>query len=183
MSDHRHGKVHLLKPCGVEEEDEEPPSPADPPCSITTPGPGASTPSNISKPRRRSCSKPDPDTGLGPVSAGPAVKNLKSPDCDQTLDIKGTGKTQQGKSEPNGNYVTLQEPRGVQEARCQDGSRKRRPVTVDTSKAKTSLEALKLSIKQLKWKEVRQHPQLLCVRQQTVRSEVICGPNLLFCTR
>lgn len=33
--------------------------------------------------------------------------------------------------------------------------RKARSVTVDTSKAKTSLEALKLSIRQLKWKEVR----------------------------
>lgn len=33
--------------------------------------------------------------------------------------------------------------------------RKTRSVTVDTSKAKTSLEALKLSIRQLKWKEVR----------------------------
>jgi len=32
--------------------------------------------------------------------------------------------------------------------------RKKKHVTVDTSKAKTSLEALKLSIKQLKWKEV-----------------------------
>ncbi|XP_016334639.1 tubulin polyglutamylase TTLL11-like, partial [Sinocyclocheilus anshuiensis] len=38
----------------------------------------------------------------------------------------------------------------------EDGSKaakKRRGVTVDTSKAKTSLEALKMSIRQLKWKE------------------------------
>ncbi|XP_006890807.1 PREDICTED: tubulin polyglutamylase TTLL11 [Elephantulus edwardii] len=36
--------------------------------------------------------------------------------------------------------------------RCPE-SRPRRPVTVDSSKARTSLEALKISIRQLKWKE------------------------------
>ncbi|XP_003407542.3 tubulin polyglutamylase TTLL11 isoform X1 [Loxodonta africana] len=34
-----------------------------------------------------------------------------------------------------------------------DESRPRRPVTVDSSKARTSLDALKISIRQLKWKE------------------------------
>ncbi|KAK2120267.1 Tubulin polyglutamylase ttll11 [Saguinus oedipus] len=33
-----------------------------------------------------------------------------------------------------------------------------RPVTVDSSKARTSLDALKISIRQLKWKEVRPGP-------------------------
>lgn len=36
--------------------------------------------------------------------------------------------------------------------------REPRPVTVDSSKARTSLEALKISIRQLKWKEVRPSP-------------------------
>lgn len=65
-------------------------------------------------------------------------------------------KVQKGKSESNGNDV--QAPRNLQEGRSEEAARpakKRRPVTVDSAKAKTSLEALKLSIKQLKWKEVR----------------------------
>ncbi|XP_013886234.1 tubulin polyglutamylase TTLL11, partial [Austrofundulus limnaeus] len=150
MTDHHHGKVndHLMKPCGEEEEEEENEepgsSPSDPPCSITTPGPGGS--SGFSKPQRRSRTKLDSDAGLSP-----AGKNLNSPDCVQNL--KGTGKILQGKSETNGNY--LQGTRSIQDQQGQDGPRKRRPVTVDTSKAKTSLEALKLSIKQLKWKEIR----------------------------
>lgn len=86
-----------------------------------------------------------------------AVKNFNSPICDQTLHIKGTGKILQGKTaESNGNYV--HESSNTQETRCEDEfklPRKRRPVTVDTSKAKTSLEALKLSIKELQWKQVR----------------------------
>lgn len=36
--------------------------------------------------------------------------------------------------------------------------RSQRPVTVDSSKARTSLDALKISIRQLKWKEVRPGP-------------------------
>lgn len=35
------------------------------------------------------------------------------------------------------------------------GSSSLRPVTVDSSKARTSLEALKISLRQLRWKEVR----------------------------
>ncbi|KAM9206900.1 tubulin polyglutamylase TTLL11 [Dugong dugon] len=38
-------------------------------------------------------------------------------------------------------------------SRRPDESRPRRPVTVDSSKARTSLDALKISIRQLKWKE------------------------------
>ncbi|XP_028274406.1 tubulin polyglutamylase TTLL11 isoform X2 [Parambassis ranga] len=73
------------------------------------------------------------------------------------LHIKGTGKILQGKSETNGNYVTIhhESSKSTQDTRREEGfkTRRRRPVTVDTSKAKTSLEALKISIKQLKWKE------------------------------
>lgn len=64
-------------------------------------------------------------------------------------------KLQKGKTETNGN--SLQPAKDLQEARSEDAmkpAKKRRPVTVDSAKAKTSLEALKLSIKQLKWKEV-----------------------------
>ncbi|XP_039722637.1 tubulin polyglutamylase TTLL11 isoform X3 [Pteropus medius] len=39
--------------------------------------------------------------------------------------------------------------------RRSDEYRSQRPVTVDSSKARTSLDALKISIRQLKWKEVR----------------------------
>lgn len=65
-------------------------------------------------------------------------------------------KLQKGTTETNGNFV--QPSKNLQEARSEDAmkpAKKRRPVTVDSAKAKTSLEALKLSIKQLKWKEVR----------------------------
>ncbi|XP_017286699.1 tubulin polyglutamylase TTLL11 [Kryptolebias marmoratus] len=144
MSDRHHGKVkiHQMKPCGEAEDEEPGSSPSDP-----TPGPGSS---DLPTLRRRSRSKPDPDAGSG---RGPAGKNLNSPGCEQTLEVKGTGKVPHGKSETNGNYVAVQEGRSILEPRCQEGLRKRRAVTVDTSKAKTSLEALKLSIKQLKWKE------------------------------
>lgn len=77
-----------------------------------------------------------------------AAKNLTN--------LTGGVKTLKGQSETNGNYV--QGPRNPQESRSEEAvkpARKRRPVTVDSAKAKTSLEALKLSIKQLKWKEVR----------------------------
>lgn len=117
----------------------------------------ASGSSNAGKQRGKRSSK---DSG-GKSSQGfavpvLAVKNLNSPLCEESLHIKGTGKILQGKSESNGNYLASHESRNAQETRCEDGvklPRKRRPVTVDTSKAKTSLEALKLSIKELKWKE------------------------------
>ncbi|XP_023663737.1 tubulin polyglutamylase TTLL11 isoform X1 [Paramormyrops kingsleyae] len=69
------------------------------------------------------------------------------------LQVKGTGKALQGRAETNGVAAP-----GHQEGDRgkEDGNkvaRKRRAVTVDTSKAKTSLEALKVSIRQLKWKE------------------------------
>ncbi|XP_061589292.1 tubulin polyglutamylase TTLL11 [Cololabis saira] len=101
------------------------------------------------------CVKPVSDWPLLGSAAypSPAVINLNNPGCEQALRIKGTGKILQGKAESNGNCGS----RNVQETHSrEDGcvcSLKRKPVTVDISKAKTSLEALKLSIKQLKWKE------------------------------
>lgn len=74
--------------------------------------------------------------------------------------IKGTSRLLKGKTAANGHVESCQRQT---EGKCEhhgkeDGSKvakKRRAVTVDTSKAKTSLEALKMSIRQLKWKEVR----------------------------
>ncbi|KAL3041990.1 hypothetical protein OYC64_020037 [Pagothenia borchgrevinki] len=82
-------------------------------------------------------------------------RNVNKLGHERTLHIKGTGKILQGKNNEN-NGVSMRPSKNIQEARREDGfklARKRRPVTVDTSKAKTSLEALKLSIRQLKWKE------------------------------
>lgn len=73
--------------------------------------------------------------------------------------LTGGVKIQKGKTETNGNLV--QPSKNLQEARSEDTMKpvkKGRPVTVDSAKAKTSLEALKLSIKQLKWKEVCKKP-------------------------
>lgn len=73
---------------------------------------------------------------------------------ERMLQIKGTGKVLQGKTETNG--VVVPNHRSRDPHTKEDGklTKKRKPVTVDTSKAKTSLEALKVSIRQLKWKEV-----------------------------
>lgn len=77
---------------------------------------------------------------------------------EQNLHIKGTGRLLKSKTAANGHVESCQrqtdekcEHRGKE-----DGgkvAKKRRAVTVDTSKAKTSLEALKMSIRLLKWKE------------------------------
>ncbi|XP_051794081.1 tubulin polyglutamylase TTLL11 isoform X2 [Acanthochromis polyacanthus] len=132
------------------------------PSSITIPA------TDASKPRSKSRSKPGKDdknsSGKqisdlslhGSVVSAAAEKNLNRLGYERTLHIRGTGKILQGKKETNGNYVTIHASKNNQEARREDGfklARKRRPVTVDTSKAKTSLEALKISIRQLKWKE------------------------------
>ncbi|XP_036435819.1 tubulin polyglutamylase TTLL11 [Colossoma macropomum] len=105
-------------------------------------------PRNRSKSRSKTSSrdrnanvKQDSDKSKAPSRVG----------SDQMLQIKGTGKILQGKAETNGSREEDKAAIGKE-----GGSKvvqKRRAVTVDTSKAKTSLEALKLSIKQLKWKE------------------------------
>ncbi|XP_051552501.1 tubulin polyglutamylase TTLL11-like isoform X1 [Myxocyprinus asiaticus] len=77
---------------------------------------------------------------------------------EQALQIKGTGRTLTGKTAKNGHVESCQRQT---DGKCEHHgkedrskvAKKRRPVTVDISKAKTSLEALKLSIRQLKWKE------------------------------
>lgn len=83
-------------------------------------------------------------------------KNLNRLEHDRILQIRGTGKVLQAKSEANGNYMNNPPLKNVQDTHHENGfkpSRMKKQVTVDTSKAKTSLEALKLSIKLLKWKE------------------------------
>ncbi|KAG8447555.1 hypothetical protein GDO86_014889 [Hymenochirus boettgeri] len=75
----------------------------------------------------------------------------RRPDHKET-DAKGTrlpsrGKQQQDKKDPT---------------KKGDGRSQNRQVTVDSSKAKTSLEALKISIKQLKWKEFPLGRRLPC---------------------
>lgn len=163
MSDHDGNvKVQLgqMKSLGEDAEKELAPvsspsaSPDPPRRTTTTTGTDASGSSNAGKQRAKrstkdSCGKSSQGFAVPVI----AVKNLNSPPlCEESLHIKGTGKILQGKSESNGNYVAIHESRNTQDVFKLP--RKRRPVTVDTSKAKTSLEALKLSIKELKWKEV-----------------------------
>ncbi|KAM7368760.1 hypothetical protein PAMP_013067 [Pampus punctatissimus] len=154
---------------GVDTEEQEVPVssvPTDPP-SITIAGRDAANTSITCKHRSKSRSKPGKDDKnscgkhISDLSLHASVsahigKHFNKLGNEQTLHIRGTGRILQGKSETNGNYVTINPSKNIQETRREDGfkhARKRRPVTVDTSKAKTSLEALKLSIKQLKWKE------------------------------
>uniref|UniRef100_A0A665WXE2 Tubulin tyrosine ligase-like family, member 11 n=1 Tax=Echeneis naucrates TaxID=173247 RepID=A0A665WXE2_ECHNA len=145
-----------------------PPSSVSPhPSSITVAGEDACNTSITSKHRGRGhtkqgrddripCGKHISDVSLHGTVSAHAGKNLNGLVHERALHVRATGKILQGKSETNGNYVTIHASKNIQDARQEDGfklARKRRPVTVDISKAKTSLEALKLSIKQLKWKE------------------------------
>ncbi|XP_038589990.1 tubulin polyglutamylase TTLL11 [Micropterus salmoides] len=180
MSDHYVKNVEQMRSFGEDAEKEgvdieeqvpvsSPPASVSPdPSSITIAGRDASNTSITCKHRgksrskqgkddKNSCGKRISDLSLqGCVVSAPVGKNLNRPGHERTLHIQGTGKILQGKSETNGNYVTIHPSKNIQEAHREDGfklAKKRRPVTVDTAKAKTSLEALKLSIKQLKWKE------------------------------
>ncbi|XP_029921907.1 tubulin polyglutamylase TTLL11 [Myripristis murdjan] len=105
---------------------------------------------------KNSCGKHNSDLALhGSVVSGHMGKNLYRVGHERTLG-KTNRKMQQGNPETNGNFAPGHRHRDMKDTRREEGlrlGRKRRPVTVDTSKAKTSLEALKLSIKQLKWKE------------------------------
>ncbi|KAF7660283.1 hypothetical protein LDENG_00284470 [Lucifuga dentata] len=133
--------------------------------SITTPGTDPFKTPITCKHRSKSRSKQGKDdknkhisdlTLHGSVAVAPVGKNLNRIGHERTLHVTGTGRILQGKSETNGNVMSSHPPKNIPETRHEDGfklARKRRPVTVDTSKAKTSLEALKISIKQLKWKE------------------------------
>lgn len=78
-------------------------------------------------------------------------------DNSPLLQVKGRGKVLREKVEVNGNAMPDQAPNDAKAIHIKDDTikvvKKKRPVTVDSSKAKTSLEALKVSIRQLKWKE------------------------------
>ncbi|KAJ8339169.1 hypothetical protein SKAU_G00359550 [Synaphobranchus kaupii] len=94
------------------------------------------------------------------TSAGKMINRNSS---ERMLQIRGTGKVLQGKTETNG--VVVPNRRSKDQHTKDDGNKltkKRKPVTVDTSKAKTSLEALKVSIRQLKWKEFPVGRRLAC---------------------
>lgn len=171
MSDHYvKVKVQLeqLKSTGevgeVETAEQEQVSTETPPASLS-PVPVAlevrrETSKTLGTARNRSKSR----TKLGSYEKSPSVKPdasvLSRLDNAPSLQIKGTGKVLQEKAEANGNVVSSQAQNDTKSAHGKEDVnkqvKKRRPVTVDTSKAKTSLEALKLSIRQLKWKEVRE---------------------------
>ncbi|XP_029300490.1 tubulin polyglutamylase TTLL11 isoform X1 [Cottoperca gobio] len=153
---------------GVDVEDEQVPVSSSPPASVSPDPPNitiagrdaANTCKHRGKSRikmgRDDKNKHTSDVSLhGSGVSAHVGRNLNKQGHERTLHIRGTGKILQGKNNEN-NGVTIHPSKNNQDARREDGfklARKRRPVTVDTSKAKTSLEALKLSIKQLKWKE------------------------------
>ncbi|CAL8320427.1 unnamed protein product [Lota lota] len=113
----------------------------------------ARNPSTMGKDDRNTDSKANADIGY--AIAAHVGKNRNRLRSEKVLQIKGTSEVMQGKQETNGNSngsSTNHRPRDRHESGHRH-QRKKKPVTVDTSKAKTSLEALKLSIKQLKWKE------------------------------
>ncbi|XP_062411072.1 tubulin polyglutamylase TTLL11 [Sardina pilchardus] len=164
MSDHYvKVKVQLeqLKSTGevgeVEAAEVEQVSTETPPASLS-PVPAAlevrrDTAKTLGTARNRSKSR----TKLGNANIKPDAPVLSHLDNAPSLRIKGTGKVLQEKAEANGNVVSSQTQNDTKSAQSKEDAnklpKKRRPVTVDTSKAKTSLEALKLSIRQLKWKE------------------------------
>lgn len=128
--------------------------------------------SRLGRADRISCGNSDLSLYSSMVSAHVA-RNLSRLEQERNVNVRGGGKVLQGKSETNGNYATIQTPKNTQDARREDGiklARRRRPVTVDTAKAKTSLEALKISIKQLKWKEV-------CCMSLSLQN-ALCSPAL-----
>lgn len=160
MSDYGHVRAEQTKSQGEDAEKEAADSeeqvaslPASPDPSSITATTGTDASSVLCKQRSRGhrepacCVKAAPDWPLrGPAAFAPAVINLNNPGFERAFRVKGSGSLLHGTSETNGNYLINRGP--------QEQSQKRRPVTVDSSKAKTSLEALKMSIKQLKWKEV-----------------------------
>nr|XP_023843184.1 tubulin polyglutamylase TTLL11 [Salvelinus alpinus] len=118
--------------------------------------------SKLGKDEKNTCTKQDSVPALqGTIVASNANsgKPVNRKDNEQQmLQIKGTGKMLQGKTETNGNTVPIHPPEDIKvgphnKEDANKVAKRRKPVTVDTFKAKTSLEALKLSIRQLKWKE------------------------------
>ncbi|XP_061912997.1 tubulin polyglutamylase TTLL11 [Entelurus aequoreus] len=94
----------------------------------------------------------DDASGVPPPECAPDCKrSTAGNDCAQA---DGAGKSETNGHHHHHHHANVQPPSGNNQS--QDGgkpAKKRRPVRVDTSKAKTSLEAVKISIKQLKWKE------------------------------
>lgn len=169
MSDHYvKVKVQLeqLKSTGEvgngETAEEEQVSTETPPASLSPVPVGIEVRRETSKTLGTARNRSKSRTKLGSYEKSPTVKPdatvLSRLDNAPSLQIKGTGKVLQEKAEANGNVVSIQAQNDTKSAHSKEDVnklvRKRRLVTVDTSKAKTSLEALKLSIKQLKWKEV-----------------------------
>ncbi|XP_041754639.1 tubulin polyglutamylase TTLL11-like [Coregonus clupeaformis] len=115
----------------------------------------------LGKDERNTYTKQESDPApQGTIVAANEGKPLNQIDNErQMLQIKEIGKILLGQTETNGNIVAPnQRPKEFKVGpHCkEDGNtvaKRRKPVTVDTSKAKTSLEALKLSIRHLKWKE------------------------------
>uniref|UniRef100_A0A8C5BG04 Tubulin tyrosine ligase-like family, member 11 n=1 Tax=Gadus morhua TaxID=8049 RepID=A0A8C5BG04_GADMO len=135
-------------------------SPPVPSCVPSAAGVQGSATPLASKDKARSRSKMGRDdrstegkvnTDIGYAISTHVGKHLNRLRGEKVLQIKCAGRVMQGKQETNGNS-THQRPRDRHEPGNKH-QRKKKPVTVDTSKAKTSLEALKMSIKQLKWKE------------------------------
>ncbi|MBN3303585.1 TTL11 polyglutamylase, partial [Amia calva] len=120
----------------------------------TTGGIGSSRARSKSRSKRLDGKEETPGAEPAPMETPARKLLLQNRGSTETgLQITGTGKILQGKAESNGTA-------GAREGRGQQGredgnraSKKRKPVSVDSSKAKTSLEALKVSIRQLKWKE------------------------------
>ncbi|XP_029024685.1 tubulin polyglutamylase TTLL11 [Betta splendens] len=126
------------------------------PSSITIADTSSTCKQGSNRGKNRNKSGKDDKNSCGKHITDNVGKNLNRLGHEQALHIKGAGRILQGKLETNGNYVTLHSSKNTQDTRREDGfkqAKKRRPVAVDSSKAKTSLEALKQSIKQLKWKE------------------------------
>ncbi|XP_059906475.1 tubulin polyglutamylase TTLL11 isoform X2 [Gadus macrocephalus] len=135
-------------------------SPPVPSCVPSAAGVQGSATPLASKDKARSRSKMGRDdrstegkvnTDIGYAISTHVGKHLNRLRGEKVLQIKCAGRVMQGKQETNGNS-THHRPRDRHEPGNKH-QRKKKPVTVDTSKAKTSLEALKMSIKQLKWKE------------------------------
>ncbi|KAL4617430.1 tubulin polyglutamylase TTLL11 [Arapaima gigas] len=135
----------------------EPVSPSAPPGPDGDAGqsPAASRTGSKSRSKQGAVNK-DSVSGQGAVenASGDATSSNSS---EPVLEIQGMVKVLQGKTETNGVDVPCSQLKGSRSQDVKDdGSKlvkKKRSVTVDTSKAKTSLEALKVSIRQLKWKE------------------------------
>ncbi|XP_043094258.1 tubulin polyglutamylase TTLL11 isoform X2 [Puntigrus tetrazona] len=94
----------------------------------------------------------------GKQPTDPAPQGQRRVSNEPNLHVKGTARLLKVKTAANGH---VESGKRQTDGKCEHhgkedeskAAKKRKAVTVDTSKAKTSLEALKMSIRQLKWKE------------------------------